>query len=111
VTKIQFGQSFHVAFFYTDELSVCLERAKSRFENGRHFVKPETISEMYSNTLPLLKKHFDQIDSIYFVNVTKARVRLLAFYDRIEGRLTGSDSKYIWFYEKLYPFINSRQSL
>ena len=80
--------------------------AKARFDNGRHFVKPETICEMYDNTLPLLQQYLNQIASVYFVNVTKFEIGLIAFYDRIDNKLQVTDSNCSWFNEKVYPFIN-----
>jgi predicted ABC-type ATPase len=104
--KFRSDNTLHVILFYTDDVDVCLDRAKARFDNGRHFVKPETICEMYHNTLPLLQQYLEQIASVYFVNVTKFEIGLIAFYDRIDNKLQVADSNCSWFNEKVYPFIN-----
>jgi|SRR6185503_6052618 len=105
--KFRSDNSLHIVLFYTDELELCLKRAKTRFESGRHFVKPETIREMYENTLPLFQQHFDQMGSAYFVNVTKLEFGPVASYDRISDKLQLINSKCAWFNEKVYPFISS----
>jgi len=104
--KFRSDNTLHIILFYTDELDLCLERAKFRFESGRHLVKPETIREMYDNTLPLLQRHFEEIASMHFVNATKAGFSLVAFYDRIMYKLELIDAESAWFNEKVYPFVN-----
>jgi len=43
--------------FFTDFLTLCLDRAKIRHLNGGHEVKPQIIEEMYASTLPLFHQH------------------------------------------------------
>jgi predicted ABC-type ATPase len=79
--KFRHDNSLHVILYYTDDLEMCIERAKLRFEGGRHLVKPETIREMYANTLPLLQANWAQMNSIYFVDVDNTKVNTIATYD------------------------------
>jgi predicted ABC-type ATPase len=103
--KFRTDNTLHVILFYTDEIDLCLNRAKARFEGGRHLVKPETIREMYDNTLPLLKQHLEQIASVYFVNVTKFEVSLVAFYDCVDDKLQMVEQDCAWFNEKVRQFF------
>ncbi|BAU52096.1 hypothetical protein [Mucilaginibacter gotjawali] len=62
--KFNNENQLNVILFFTDSLQLCLDRAKIRYESGLHLVTPETITEMYNNTLPLLKTNFDAIDNL-----------------------------------------------
>ena len=104
--KFRSDNALHLILFYTDDVNICLDRAKARFESGRHLVKPDTIREMYDNTLPLLQQYFGQIASVYFVNVTQFEISLAAFYDRLENKLKIVDAQCTWFNEKVHPFIS-----
>jgi predicted ABC-type ATPase len=104
--KFRSDNTLHVILFYTDELDLCLERAKFRFESGRHLVKPDTIREMYENTLPLFQKHFEQLESAYFVNATKLEVGPVASYDRLSNKLELINPQCTWFNEQVHPFID-----
>ncbi len=96
----------HVILFYPDDLEMCIERAKLRFESGRHLVKPETIRERYATTLPLLQSNLEQIDSIYFIDADEEQVRPIAIFDRLKDKLEITEHKCTWFNEKVYPIIN-----
>jgi len=82
----------HVILFHTDDLEMCLERARLRFESGRHLVKPDTIREMFTNTLPLLKKNFDSIDHLMLVNTDNNYVYTVAEYRKADKALNIIDN-------------------
>ena len=103
--KFRDENSLHIILFYTDDLEICIERARLRFEAGRHLVKPEIIREMYANTLPLLQSNLEQIDSIRFINADKERATVVASYDCLNKNLKLINSHCSWFYEKVHPFI------
>lgn len=63
--------SIDVVLFYTDDINLCYQRAKIRHEEGLHYVPPETIKEMYENTLPLLGKNIPMVSSLTAIKVTK----------------------------------------
>ncbi len=108
--KFNAANSLHLILFHTDDLEMCIERAKLRFETGRHYVKPDTIREMHSNTIPLLEAHFDQIDSIQFINANSEGLGLVSVYDRQKNSLKLLEPKCPWFYDEVYPFITARMS-
>ena len=68
------NRAFHLILFFTDDVNLCMFRAKARFENGGHLVSNEVIKEMYKNTIPLLKDHLGLFKSISFVSITGAEV-------------------------------------
>jgi predicted ABC-type ATPase len=106
--KFRDENTLHVILYYTDDLEICIERAKLRFESGRHLVKPETIREMYVNTIPLLQANLGQIDSLSFVDGGSGQARPIATYDCLKNKLALLDSECAWFNEKVYPIINGR---
>jgi predicted ABC-type ATPase len=97
----------HVVLFHTDDLNICLERARLRFENGRHLVKPDTVREMFANTLPLLKKNFDSIDHLVLINADNNYIHTVAEYQKDDKSLNIVDNNCKWFKEDLAPFIYS----
>ena len=106
--KFREENTLHVVLYYSDDLEICIERAKLRFESGRHLVRPETIREMYANTIPLLQANLAQIDSLSFVDSGGGQARPIATYDRLKNKLELIESKCAWFHEKVYPIINTR---
>ncbi|GAB2557754.1 hypothetical protein [Spirosoma areae] len=42
----------HLLLFYTDNLALCIDRAKVRHLSGGHEVRQNIIEEMYANTFP-----------------------------------------------------------
>jgi predicted ABC-type ATPase len=75
---------------YTDNVDLCLLRAKTRYQNGGHLVDPAIITEMYSNTLELLKKHYSVFSTIQFYNVTNFNIELV-FKDEQPNWLVNSN--------------------
>ncbi|WP_460640157.1 hypothetical protein [Larkinella harenae] len=56
--------------FYTDDLDLCLNRARVRHESGGHEVKPEVIEEMYGATFPLFEQNKTLFHRVRLVDVT-----------------------------------------
>jgi predicted ABC-type ATPase len=75
---------------YTDNVDLCLLRAKTRYQNGGHLVDPAIITEMYSNTLEFLKKHYRVFSTIQFYNVTNFNIELV-FKDEQPNWLVNSN--------------------
>lgn len=97
--------SLNVILFHSDDLDLCLNRARLRHESGRHLVKPETIRTMYANTLPLLKANFGAIDLLTLVNVEADAISAIAVYDKKANKLVIREHPAKWFNNDLYPFI------
>ena len=64
----------HLILFFTDSLDLCLRRADIRHKSGGHLVKPEIVTEMYENTIPLLKNNFSLFKSMRFVDITNDNI-------------------------------------
>lgn len=62
-----------IVLFHTDDLQLCLERARERHEEGLHLVPAETVSEMYYNTIPLLKGNIGLISVLRAVGCQSFR--------------------------------------
>lgn len=60
---------FHIILYYTDDITICLNRAAERHTAGLHLVSPDTIAEMYDNTFSLLTANFKIADEITFIDV------------------------------------------
>lgn len=60
---------FHIILYYTDDITICLNRAAERHTAGLHLVSPDTIAEMYHNTFSLLTANFKISDEITFIDV------------------------------------------
>lgn len=60
---------FHIILYYTDDITICLNRAAERHTAGLHLVSPDTIAEMYHNTFSLLTANFKIADEITFIDV------------------------------------------
>jgi predicted ABC-type ATPase len=108
--KFNSNNSLHLILFHTDDLGMCIERARFRYESGRHYVKPETIQAMYANTIPLLKTNFEEVDSVQFIDVSRDGPALVAAYERLENKLELLESKCKWFYDEVYPFLSSHEA-
>jgi len=96
----------NVILFFTDSLQLCLDRAKIRYESGLHLVMPETVAEMYDNTIPLLKANFDSIDNLNLIDATRRNDFLtVATYNKALKKLQQSNQNPDWFKNDLKPFI------
>ena len=111
--KFNSDNILNVILYFTDDLELCLDRAKLRHEAGRHLVKPETVVTMYRQTIPLLKENFNRIDSLTLIDTSTEKVSLVAKYDREENKLYLFNDKCRWFNDELQSFIlqaNDRDS-
>ena len=101
----------NVVMLFTDDIDMCIDRAKIRFESGRHLVKPETIREMYQNTIPLLKANFQFIDHLLLIDIDHNTVNRIAEFSKEKQLLTIYSDKSDWFRSELKPFIEEQQSV
>ena len=62
------GNRLDLLLFFTDDLTLCLDRAALRYVNGGHEVKPEVVKEMYVNTLPLFIANKAMFHSVRLVD-------------------------------------------
>ncbi|PSL28739.1 putative ABC-type ATPase [Dyadobacter jiangsuensis] len=60
----------HLILFFTDNVELCLLRAKVRHQNGGHLVEPHVIRTMYRDTIPSFKKHSKLFTDVSFISVT-----------------------------------------
>lgn len=95
-----------VVLFHTNDLQLCLDRAKIRHENGLHLVPPETIFEMYHNTIPLLTENVDLFSSIIGIDVKEHSSSIEPFlqYDKLKQELK-IVKKPEWLTEKLSELL------
>ena len=63
--------------FYTDDLRLCLDRARARQLAGDHAVDPLVVEAMYNNTLSLIEVNEHLIDRLQLINVTLTSVELI----------------------------------
>jgi len=104
--KFSNENQLNVILFFTDSLQLCIERAAIRFESGLHLVKPETITEMYNNTIPLLKANFDAIDNLSLIDATEENDFLtVAEYSKAAKKLELRGQNPDWFKNDLKLFI------
>jgi predicted ABC-type ATPase len=81
--RLNFDNKLHIILFFTDDVDLCKRRAKKRYESGRHLVEPETIDEMYANTLPLLKANFEAVDHLILLDANRHdELNPVAEYDK-----------------------------
>lgn len=56
--------------FFTDDINLCLDRAKIRHLNGGHEVTPDVIEEMYTSTMPLFELNKALFNNITLIDVS-----------------------------------------
>jgi predicted ABC-type ATPase len=96
----------NVILFFTDSLQLCLDRARIRHESGLHLVMPATITEMYKNTIPLLKANFNSIDNLNLVDANEENdFYTVAEYNKAAKKLELRGQNPDWFKNDLRPFI------
>jgi predicted ABC-type ATPase len=104
--RFNVDNKLNVILFFTDTLQLCIDRARIRHESGLHLVKPETITEMYNNTLPLLKANFNSVDNLSLIDANENNdFFTIANYNKIDRRLESRDHNCDWFANDLKPFI------
>jgi hypothetical protein len=69
--------SIAVMLFFTDEIELCLIRAKLREQSGGHIVEEKVIREMYKNSIPLLRTHVHLINQLLFIHVDFFKIELV----------------------------------
>ncbi len=88
---------FHFILFFTDDIDICLNRAKQRFISGRHLVSPEVVIEMYNNTFPLLAANFKLSDMLTLVDVSASGVpKICGEWDSYSGKLRLAETLPKW---------------
>jgi predicted ABC-type ATPase len=106
IKRFNFDNKLYVVLFFTDDLDLCKDRAKKRYESGRHLVEPETIEKMCNNTLPLLKANFEAVDHLILLNANRNdELNAVAEYDKEAGTLNILDDSAVWFKDDLMGFI------
>ena len=107
--RFSYENKLNVVLFFTDDLDLCKDRAKARYESGRHLVEPHIIEEMYTNTLPLLKDNFQAIDHLILLNASRYdELNPVAAYSKIHNNIEILDDSPYWFSDDLYPFIHDQ---
>lgn len=95
-----------VVLFHTDTISLCLQRAERRYQSGLHLVKPDTIQEMYQNTIPLLMANFPLVSTLVAVNVTPEDLpKICLEYSKSENTLILEDQQPKWIEDNLLNFL------
>lgn len=61
------SNKIYLVLFFTDNINLCIDRAKVRHLSGGHEVKQEIIKEMYQNTFPLFEANKSLFHSIRFL--------------------------------------------
>ncbi|KQS33502.1 dephospho-CoA kinase [Dyadobacter sp. Leaf189] len=69
--------------FYTDDINLCLDRAKIRHLNGGHEVVPATIETMYHSTMPLFQENRILFQDVRLVDVTYYAITELTAEDAV----------------------------
>ncbi len=104
--KFSSGIKLHVVLFFTDDLYLCLDRARERHLAGLHLVEPETVTNMYNNTMSLLADNFPIIDDLLLIDVNPNNtVTPVAHYERNINRLTESFLNPDWYTSTAKPII------
>lgn len=97
----------HVILFFSDSLQLCLDRVKIRHENGSDFVPAAAVTELYNNTIPLLKSNFEEIDTLRLIDAKiTGRLSPAAEYMKEEKRLRIRDFGPKWLLDEVLPFIS-----
>jgi len=90
IASVDWSNTIHLLLFFTDDINLCLNRAKVRHLNGGHEVKPDVIEEMYYSTIPLFLQNKALFSKVSLIDVT--------YTDLIE-LTTDSDSLPAWVHQ------------
>lgn len=77
VRKNHTNYSICVMLFFTDEIELCLIRAKLREQSGGHIVEEKVIREMYKNSIPLLRTNVHLINQLLFIHVDFFKIEMV----------------------------------
>jgi predicted ABC-type ATPase len=70
IAAFDYKNQIDLILFFSDDINVCLDRAKIRHLNGGHEVTAEVIREMYAATMPLFELNKILFSRIILVDVT-----------------------------------------
>lgn len=70
IASFDWSNSIHLLLFFTDDLNLCIDRAKVRYLSGGHEVKQEVIEEMYNDTILLFEQNKSLFTNVRLVNIT-----------------------------------------
>jgi predicted ABC-type ATPase len=70
IAAFDWSNQVNILLFFTDDLNLCIDRAKIRHLSGGHEVKQEIIEEMYASTIPLFEQNKSIFHSVRLVDVT-----------------------------------------
>lgn len=70
IASFDWSNKIRLLLFFTDDLNLCIDRARIRYLSGGHEVKKEVIVEMYGNTIPLFKINEKLFHGIRLIDVT-----------------------------------------
>jgi predicted ABC-type ATPase len=106
IKKFSNENKLNIILFFTDSLQLCIDRANIRYKSGLHLVMPETITEMYNNTILLLKKNFEAIDNLILIDANPQNdFFTVAEYIKKPKQLILRNQSPDWFNNDLRPFI------
>jgi predicted ABC-type ATPase len=72
IAAFDWSNHVNLLLFFTDDLNLCVVRAKIRHLSGGHEVKQEVIEEMYASTMPLFEENKALFHQVRLVDVTYA---------------------------------------
>lgn len=70
IASFNWDNRIHLLLFFTDDLNLCLTRAKARHLSGGHEVKPEIVEEMYQATIPLFFENKSLFSTVRLIDVS-----------------------------------------
>ena len=68
------ANQIHLLLFFTDNLTLCIDRARVRYLSGGHEVKQDIIEEMYTATIPLFEQNKALFSGIRLIDVQNTTV-------------------------------------
>lgn len=68
------SNEINLILFFTDNMDLCIDRAKIRHMNGGHEVKQEVIEEMYNNTFKLFEQNKSLFSKVGLINVNETSI-------------------------------------
>ena len=109
VKSFNSDNTIDVVLFHTDDIDLCFQRAKIRHQSGLHLVDPDTIREMYQNTIPLLLANFPLISSLLAINVSAEDLpKICLEYRKAEKQLVIVNQQPGWSNSALKAFLKAQ---